>query len=60
MFQSGRLSERSMMRRDEEEEGNALIEERNDLILGLLRRLEGKIREEELETIRRMTDQTEL
>lgn len=46
--------------RNEEEEGNPFIEERNDLILGLLKRLEGKIREEELETVRRMTDQSEL
>lgn len=46
--------------RDEEEEGNPLIEERSDLILGLLKRLEGKIKEEDLETARRMVDQTEL
>lgn len=46
--------------RDEEEEGNPLIEERNELILGLLRRLEDKMREEDVETVRQMVQQTDL
>jgi len=46
--------------RDIEEEGDPLIEERNDLILGLLQRLEGEIREEDLETVRKMVEPTQL
>ena len=46
--------------KDIEKEGDPLIEERNQLALELLKQLEGKIQEEDLETVRRMTDHTGL